>query len=150
MEEEKAHFSLVTIHPSFVYGHNIMQTSAAQVASGTNGLLWSFIMTGAGPAARLGCVHVRDVAEAHVKALSPSITGSTSYLLIIKPTVKDIVDILEREYPSLPFKLTAETKGTAALADAGKAKRELGIKFRGIEEIVREVVDQQLGFAKAG
>lgn len=150
MEEEKPHFSLITIHPSFVYGHNIMQTSAAQVASGTNGLLWNFIMNGAGPAASLSCVHVRDVAEAHVKALSPSITASTSYLLIIKPALKDIVDVLEREYPSLPFKLTRETKVAVSLADAGKATRELGIKFRGIQEIVREIVDQQLGFAKAG
>ncbi|KAI9727206.1 MAG: hypothetical protein M1834_008466 [Cirrosporium novae-zelandiae] len=146
MEKEKPHFSLVTIHPSFIYGHNILQLTAEELKGSTNGMLFGAIMTGI-PTGSLSYVHVRDVAEAHVKALNPNIKNGSKYLLSgPKVSWKDIVDILQKKYPKVNWKLKADTPGASWPTDTTKAEMELGMKWRSLEEIVSEVMDQQLGF----
>lgn len=67
-------FDIVTIHPSLVRGPDLLQSSPAEVG-GSNGVLFGAVMTGEvvpDPSA-LTLVHVKDVAEAHIKALNPSV-----------------------------------------------------------------------------
>ena len=60
MEKEKPGFALVTIHPSLVYGKNLIQQSAKDLEGSTNGLLFSSIMNGAMSDGALLSVYVGD------------------------------------------------------------------------------------------
>lgn len=66
MKENKPDFSLVTIHPTFVLGHSLVQKSAADIG-GINALFWSTLQAEK-PQFPPMVVDVRDVADAHLKA----------------------------------------------------------------------------------
>lgn len=92
-------------------------------------------------------VHVDDVAEAHLCALRPDITGPRSYLLSGETcSWMDVNRFARERYPLVPFQLkpedTAETGGYRV--GSSKAEAELGIRFKGMEEQVADVVEQQL------
>lgn len=123
-----------------------MQSSAGEI--GSNGVLWKPIMTGVSGPSPAG-VHIQDVAEAHIKALSPSIPDGSKYLLVGKKTTwKEVAEILHRDYPNLGAKVTAEAGEGYMPFDASKAEQELGMNWRSWEEMIHEVTDQQLGFFK--
>ncbi|KAJ5309401.1 uncharacterized protein N7443_001862 [Penicillium atrosanguineum] len=142
----KPHYALVTIHPSFVFGQNLVQTSAEQISSSSNGLLWGTIMTGT-PSGSVTGVHIQDVAEAHVKALNPEIADGSKYLISgNKATWGDVAHIVKKHYPNLGAKISADIEGSSSPTDTTKAEKDLKIEWRSLEQMVREVVDQQLGF----
>ncbi|KAJ4380278.1 hypothetical protein N0V86_004589 [Didymella sp. IMI 355093] len=60
-------FAIVTLHPSFVFGRNVAQTTP-DALDGTNAMLWGSL-TSRKPLIPMASVDVRDVAAAHVKAL---------------------------------------------------------------------------------
>ncbi|KAJ5769774.1 uncharacterized protein N7511_001825 [Penicillium nucicola] len=141
----KPHYALVTLHPVFVWGHNLVQTSAEQVLSGSNGLLWSLMMRN-NPSGS-GGVHVQDVAEVHVKVLDPKIPDGSKYLLAapIDP-VPEFASIAKRLYPDSGAQVTEDIRIAWQPLDTTKAETELGIKWRSHEMMIKEVMDQQLGF----
>lgn len=144
----KPHYSLVSIHPSYVFGHNLLQSSSGDIASGSNGVLWGPIMSGVLTSSLAG-VHVQDVAEAHVKALNPNIPDGAKYLLAgTKTTWKEIARVVHRDYPNAGAKISPEAEGGTFPFDASKAEQELGIKWRSWEQMIHEVMDQQLGLIK--
>lgn len=123
-----------------------MQSSAGDI--GSNGVLWKPIMTVASGPPPAG-VHIQDVAEAHIKALDPSIPDGAKYLLVGKKTTwKEVAEILHRDYPNVSTKVTAEAGEGYMPFDASKAERELGMNWRSWEEMIHELMDQQLGFIK--
>ncbi|CAG7987006.1 unnamed protein product [Penicillium salamii] len=141
----KPHYALVTLHPAFVYGHNLVQTSADGVYTGSNANLWTLIMQDK-PSSLTG-VHIQDVAEAQVKALDPHIVDGSKYLLAgPKATVADIASIVQKHYPSSGALINEKSRGISMPTDTTKAETELGIQWRSYEQIVREVMDQQLAF----
>ncbi|OGE55284.1 hypothetical protein PENARI_c004G04769 [Penicillium arizonense] len=141
----KPHYALVTLHPAFVFGHNLMQTSAEEVATGSNGLLWSLVMQG-NPAGSNG-VHIQDVAEAHIKVLDPEIPDGSKYLLAgPMATGSEIASIVKKLYPDSGAKITEDIQLSPMPVDTAKAEAELGIQWRSWEAMVKEVMDQQLGF----
>lgn len=147
---QKPHFSLVTIHPTFVYGHNILQTTAEEITSGTNGILYNTIMNGvSGPT--VNCVDVVDVADAHIKSLDFDVVKGNDMFITsaAAPTSADTVTILQKYYPDAGWKLKAETETIAWPVNTTKAEKVLGMKWRSYEQTVKEVMDQQLGFLKA-
>jgi nucleoside-diphosphate-sugar epimerase len=140
---ENPSFSLVTIHPAFVYGRNPLQTTAKEL-SGTNG---GFFLTIAGgkPLVAITAVHIDDVAEAHVKALGDNIPDGSSYLLAgKKATWKDVATIVKKEYPHLEFKISDEIPGESWPVNTTKAETELGMQWRSLEQMTRDVIDQQI------
>jgi nucleoside-diphosphate-sugar epimerase len=142
----KPQYALVTLHPAFVYGHNLVQTSADEISGGSNGNLWSLIMKGS-PGAPTTGVHIQDVAEAHIKALDPKIVDGSKYLLAgPKKTEAEISRIIHELYPNSGALINEDTHGTAFPTDTTKAETELGIQWRSFEKMVCEVMDQQLGF----
>lgn len=149
-DTEKPHYSLVTIHPAFVFGHNLVQDSAEEVQTGSNGILWGSVMGGV-PLGGITGVHIQDVAEAHIKALNPAIKDGSKYLLSAAQTTwKNVAQIALKAYPNVGAKITEDVEGTrSSPTDTIKAETELGIQWRSWEEIVRSVMDQQLGFLQA-
>jgi len=149
MEKEKPNFELFTIHPSLVYGHNLIQQSAKELEGSSNGLLFGSIMSGAFNDAALFSVYVGDVADAHIKCLDDSVTKGTKYLVSGTPyTWKDVVEILEKNYPGLPHKLDKESKPIVKSGDTTRVEKDLGIKWTAPEKMIKEVLDQQLAFLK--
>ena len=147
VETEKPNFALVTLHPSFVYGHNLIQTSAKELEGSTNGLLFSSIMQGPSSGGVLLSVYVGDVADAHIKALSPSVKSGSKYLLSGKDyTWKEVLDVLEKHYPNVPHKVTVDGPPNSKNVDTSKAEKELGIKWTATETIITEVMNQQLAY----
>lgn len=143
----KPHYSLVSTHPFFVFGHNLVQTSSDD-GIGSNGVLWKPIMTGILGAMSAG-VHIQDVAEAHVKALDPKIPDGSKYLLAGKQSDwKGVAQIVHRDYPNLGAKISVEAEGGLLPFDASKAEKDLGMNWRSWEQMIHEVVDQQLALAK--
>ncbi|KAJ5979539.1 hypothetical protein N7501_002881 [Penicillium viridicatum] len=146
---EKPQYSLVTLHPSFVFGHNPVQSSAEGVQTGSNGILWGSVMGGV-PVAGITGVHIQDVAQAHIKALDPKIKDGSKYLISGPPTSwNEIARIVHTAYPNVGAKIAEQTEGGSLPVDTTKAELELGMHWQPWEEIVRSVMDQQLGFLKA-
>ncbi|KAJ5115479.1 hypothetical protein NUU61_001238 [Penicillium alfredii] len=145
-QTSKPHYSLVVIHPASVHGYNPVQTSAEGIKTSTNNFLWKPIMEGA-PATLLIAVHIQDVAEAHVKALDPKIADGSKYLLGGKvASWKDVAHIVGKEYPQAGAKITQDVQNISIPFNTSKAETELGMQWRPLEEMVREVMDQQLEF----
>ncbi|KAJ5138256.1 NAD-dependent epimerase/dehydratase [Penicillium bovifimosum] len=140
----KPHYALVTLHPAFVFGHNNVQTSAD--VTGTNSLLWNFIMKG-DPTVNIGGVHVQDVADAQIKALDAKIVDGSKYLLAgPKMTGANVAPIVKKFYPDSGALVTEDIQGGGFPTDTTKAETELGMQWRSVETLVRDVMDQQLGF----
>ncbi|KAJ5365476.1 NAD-dependent epimerase/dehydratase [Penicillium concentricum] len=142
----KPQYAVVTLHPAFVYGHNLVQNSADGVKTGSNSGLWDLIMKADATRNTVG-VHVQDVAEAHIKALDPKIADGSKYLLAgPKTTAPEIARIVQRLYPDSGALISEDCQSASFPFDATKAETELGIQWRSFEAMVRDLMDQQLGF----
>ncbi|TVY40843.1 putative uncharacterized oxidoreductase [Lachnellula occidentalis] len=131
MSTQAPPFTLVTLHPSCVVGHHLLQTHSSQLAHSTNSFLYTSIMTGI-PAPKLNCVHVLDVADAH-RGGGRRRDGADPGEVVSGCGVED--------------QGGGETDAWAV--DTGKAERELGMEWRSYEMMVREVMEQQLGLLEA-
>lgn len=150
MSTQNPKFTLVVIHPTLVFGHNILQTQSSELAGCTNAYLFGPIMTGI-VAPTTNCVHILDVAEAHLRALDEGrVKGNTSFLISgAAPLSDETVGILEKYYPDAGWKIRRGGVKNVWDVDTGKAEGELGMEWRGYEQMLREVMDQQLGLLKA-
>ncbi|KAJ5895995.1 uncharacterized protein N7473_005394 [Penicillium subrubescens] len=143
-------FDIVTIHPSLVCGPDVLQSSPAEVGV-SNGVLFGAVMTGEvvpDPSA-LTFVHINDVAEAHVKALKPNVLAGR-YLVSSPGGVRwsDVVAILEKKFPGEDWKLKKEAEGQGWDVNTTKAEKRLGLKPRGLDQIVGDTVEFQLRLLK--
>jgi nucleoside-diphosphate-sugar epimerase len=144
------HFEIATIHPAYVFGRSLVQEIAQDLA-GTNKLLFSSLMSEKPAFGRFVGVHVDDVAETHVKALTHvitagagAVTGVQSYLLAARGrSWQEVYDFVKSRYPDLAIGLMPEDSPYFNV-DASKATRELGIHFKDMEKQVGDMLDQQL------
>ncbi|OJZ85560.1 hypothetical protein ASPFODRAFT_218851 [Aspergillus luchuensis CBS 106.47] len=125
VQQRNPPFDLTTFHPSWVYGRNPVQEPHDD-PSGSCGALVLTLLSSAKPinGQFLG-VHVDDVAAAH----------------------KEVSEFVRQQYPSVAWKLIPEDWMNYAV-DSSRAEKELGLKFKSMEDQVRDTVDQQLEFGK--
>ncbi|PIG82175.1 reductase [Aspergillus arachidicola] len=136
-------FDIITLHPVFVYGRSLVQETADQL-SGSCGTLFQSLFSETPSFPQFNGVHVDDVADAHVKVLDDGVKGFRSYLLAAETrSWGDVRRFLEGRYPGVEFGLKSGGDEVGYRVDAGRAERELGIVFRGLESMVGDVVDQQ-------
>ena len=135
----------MTIHPSFIFGRNYLQRSAADL-SGTNGMLWGSLLSPA-PIVPPHGVHVLDVADAHVRSLNPSIpTGSKFFISAPQFDWGEVATFVKEKYPKAPIKVEAVPQNQW-LIDTSRAEKQLGFTpFRSWQQFVGDVVEQQLEF----
>ena len=144
MSTNKPKFALVTLHPSWVFGPSLLQPTAHEL-SGTNSLLWTSLNSENAVVPSAG-VHVLDVAEAHVKCLGNAIgEGSRFFLSAPSFAWSDALDFVKREYPNHPWKLRPKEE-KLWIVDTSRAESVLGMNWRSMEDMVRDVVEQQLLF----
>jgi nucleoside-diphosphate-sugar epimerase len=151
LRDEKPTYKIITFHPCFVIGESLIQTSLSNMDA-INGYLWqSFALKE--PLVPSAFVDVKQCAEAHVKVLQalPKLTTGREYVLA-SPVKgwKSLVKYLKDEFPDVevnigcgPFPLKDEWE-----LDSEPARRELGIVWKDVNEIVREMLMQQLEFKR--
>ncbi|KAB2102290.1 hypothetical protein AG0111_0g9444 [Alternaria gaisen] len=141
---KKPRFSVVTLHPVFVFGPSLLQTTADEL-SGTNAMLFGSLYSEEPLFAPFRGVHVLDVADAHVRALSLTESPVSSYLLSAKDRPwEEVLDFANKEFPTAGFKVKPKA-GDRWFVDTTRAQADLGLSsWREMEVQVKDVVDQQL------
>lgn len=163
MMKAQSRWDLVTVNPSFVLGPGISPkaTSASfdivrQMGDGNMKMGTADF--------RIGCVDVRDLAEAHYRAgytpeangrniISAENTGFMDLANHLRPNFGDKFPIPKKTLPKWLVVLMAPSAGMTRreaklnvghdwIADNSKAKRELGITYRPIKESINEMFQQ--------
>jgi nucleoside-diphosphate-sugar epimerase len=148
VDAQRPSFDVVTLHPVLVFGRSLIQDNAADL-DGSNGMLFQTLVSEQPEQPFMNQylgVHVLDVADAHVKALDEKIKGFESYLLAAeRRTWAEVETFVKKELPEFPlgWKNVPETAKSYTV-DAGKARRELGMEFKGMERQVGDLVRQQM------
>ncbi|OJD31163.1 nad dependent epimerase dehydratase family protein [Diplodia corticola] len=146
--QQKPHYAIVSLHPTFIFGHHILQTSSEDM-SGSRAMLWASLK---GPDQRipiLNHVHVTDVAQAHIKALDPRVTGYQKFILSAEPGFPDWEEVLQfvkQEYPNEQWS-NAPSPGKRNI-NVSKAERVLGMDWIGWRQQVIDTVEPQLELIK--
>jgi nucleoside-diphosphate-sugar epimerase len=144
ISDKKPNYSIVTIHPVFVFGENLSQTTAEELG-GTNAAFFGSLYSKEPIFTAYRGVHVLDVAEAHIRALSLDDAPIASFLMASKGrSWKEVLDFANSEFPEAGFQ-TESRSGDLWSVDTTRAEAHLGFaKWREMEEQVRDVVQQQL------
>ncbi|KAJ5152011.1 NAD-dependent epimerase/dehydratase [Penicillium capsulatum] len=143
-ETAQPHYSLITLHPTCVYGHNLVQESPADVWAYTNRHMWEVIMDKC-PVSWFGGVHIQDVVDAHLRVLERDIPDGSKYLLA-GPSIssKEVKQVMEKLYPHVETSFGEISEHRTLPTDASKAERELGIQWKPLEDMISGIMDQQL------
>ncbi|KAK4185368.1 hypothetical protein QBC35DRAFT_503805 [Podospora australis] len=147
VEQHKPHFSVVTVHPTFVLGRDLTQRDAAS-PNGLNAYLLKSLTNppGGNPVVPASMVDVRDVSQVVLRSLGVDLNKEelvTEYLVDGNPTSYDeVVAFVKRKYPEIDVKLEGPFKRPFT-SDTSRTEKELGIQWHGMEEIVSRVLDQQ-------
>lgn len=149
VEQNKPHFAVITLHPVFVFGRNLLQTSADEL-SGTNAALFGGLYSDEPTFKHLQGVHVDDVAEAHIRALSLADKPVSSFLLAAKDrSWQEVLDFANKKWPEAGFK-TEVGKGDRWIVETARAEKELGFgEWKEMEVQVTDVVEQQFALRGA-
>ncbi|KAK3332370.1 hypothetical protein B0T19DRAFT_415469 [Cercophora scortea] len=153
MQTHKPHFTLITLHPTFVLGHNLSQTTPTP--SGINAWLLHSLASGK-PIVPAAFVDVRDVSLAHLRSLDAPVDPAAPLTEMLLPgpatTWPEIARFVKEKYPALVNTLDVEAKyNTPFKADSARTERDLGITWRGAEEYLSSLVEQQVQLrARAG
>lgn len=148
MEQRKPHFSLVTLHPSFVLGHSLIQTSASDIG-GINALFWASLQQDEKPSIPSIFVDVRDVAAAHVRSADVALEQGGVREFIIsgrEATWEQVVTFIRAKYPQVQVAWTPPF-GDVAKVDVSRAEKSLGMEWKSVEEVIGSLVGQQLQFS---
>jgi nucleoside-diphosphate-sugar epimerase len=144
VEAKKPHYAVVTLHPVYVFGRNLLQTIAEEI-SGTNKMLFHSFLSEEPLFAPYRGVHIDDVAAAHIRALSlPNTTPISSFLLSAKArTWEEVIQFVQEKFPEQGF-MTKPKSGDLLVVETEKAGRELGFEeWKEMEVQVCDVVEQQ-------
>ncbi|KAL4973129.1 NAD dependent epimerase/dehydratase [Aspergillus desertorum] len=161
---EKPAFDVVHLAPGHVFGNELVDDprellgagskriilrAVVESGSGSESSLQMQTQTAPAPAPEPGVtVHLDDVAEAHVRALNPSIPGNRLYILRsggeMGTRLDECFEIVARWFPEAVERRVLRGKGSLPSSvfrvDAQESAKALGMEFRGFEEQVRDVV----------
>ncbi|EMD96758.1 hypothetical protein COCC4DRAFT_142011 [Bipolaris maydis ATCC 48331] len=142
VKEKKPNYTLITLHPTYVMGHDLTQETAEGLG-GINSLLWASLGSEK-PLLGTSWIHVQDVADAHVKALEANVEHGKEFLLSGPSFAwEDAIQYIWNKYPDLGVKLVPPFEGKWTV-DVTGAETILGLKWRPKELILDEVIGQQL------
>ncbi len=146
IKQNNPHYILITLHPTFVLGDSLVQETATDI-DGVNGWFWQSLFSEK-PLISTSWVHVRDVADAHIKALEVEVESGKEFLLAaLAFPWEDAINFIKSHYPSLNVKLEPPFEGEWNI-DASAAEQILGLKWRSKEATIKDVIDQQLSFGE--
>ena len=151
VDEEKPSFSVSTICPPYVLGPIVQQVSGPDAI---NTSVSSFYPIAKGdiqekdlPGPLGNYVDVREVADAHAKALVTPKAGGERYIVSAGPFSKaDLTKSLNKAVPSLKLPeakadVAEEAYKKAQVFSGKKATEQLGIQYRSIDETVKDMYE---------
>lgn len=152
VSNEHPQFSITTICPPMIYGplgHAVddiskLNTSTADFYRLMNGSSQEVPST-----AFFAFVDVRDVAEAHFRAYGSEKAAGQRYLTAGGSyTYQEMTEILREKFPSLVDRIPKSQEGfvdsDAYKVSTKKAESELGIQFRGLEQVTVDTAESLL------
>lgn len=159
MEDHKPNFDLVHVLPAYVQGKNEPVTTAQGLLdrSSSNTTLLQYVLGGQSDApAPLDLVHVEDVAKVHVAALdSAKVNNGERLIANYQPGIKDFSEIdpivgnlFPAEVKSGLLPLGGKQAGRGQNYDASIARDRLGVKFQGVDEMVKSLFGQYVELKK--
>lgn len=144
---------MITLHPSFVFGPNLLQTGA-QGIDGTNAMLWASL-TAQKPIIPMSAVDVRDVAAAHVRAVDVQLSTdagaeAVEEFILCAGTEEGwtwgrVGEFVGAGFPGVGVMLEGPFE-VPPNVDARKAEGVLGMRWRGMEDTIGAFLEQQLAF----
>ncbi|KIW16563.1 hypothetical protein PV08_03751 [Exophiala spinifera] len=142
LAQEKPHFSIINVMPSFVIGKNELATTPEAVNSGSNSRALGPILGNANAVALPGAVcHIDDVSFVHIAALDPKVDGNQNFGVNWRSSSfqwDDALEIVRKLFPEEVsrgiFPLGGSQSTGLAEFDASKTEDILGIKFKNFEE----------------
>lgn len=140
-------YSIITLHPSFVFGANLLQTSP-EALDGTNAMLWSSL-TSPQPLIPMSAVDVRDVAAAHIRALEVKAEDGEVEEFIVCASEKEgwtwdrVAEFVKQKYEFVGVKVEGPFEQPPSV-DTSKAERVLGFGWRTMEDTVGDFLDHQV------
>ncbi|OCK76200.1 NAD(P)-binding protein [Lepidopterella palustris CBS 459.81] len=163
IETEKPNFDLVVLNPPMIYGPLRHSVPKIEDLNESTMRIWNLFLkpentpkTEMPPNGLHLYVDVRDIAKAHLLAMTTPSAGNTRFLVTAGTvTSQQIADILRSE---LPETLSRTPKGvpgsnglpeTAFTADASPAEKVLGMRWTPMKETFAELGKQLLEIEKA-
>lgn len=148
-------FKLSVINPAVVWGSQLFAEDCKGVLNASCNLINQVVRSAPDTPLRpvhSECIHVKDVAKAHLLAFQRENTiGKRLALINDKWSTQDIADIINQEFPQLRGKIPKGDPGTGAFAtnsfstiDSSKTKEILGFEWRPLRECVVDTVGQIL------
>ncbi|KAF1983686.1 NAD(P)-binding protein [Aulographum hederae CBS 113979] len=159
VSSEKPNFDIATINPPFVFGPVVHYLNSLDALNTSNQRIGAMVTGSCGktiPPVGTGIwVDVRDVAEAHVKAMEVGEAGGKRFFITegFYDNV-EMVEVIKKHFPDLAEKLPTEVGEGAELPkeifkiDNSRGKEILGLKYRGFEECIRDTVESVKPFLK--
>ena len=144
--EKRPHFTIVTLMPGYVFGANVLISTAEKAVSGSNALVLGIALGMKPPGTRPFFVtHLDDLARSQILALDEDkIVGTKSFILGSSiGAYDDVNEILKRRFPGAVEKgilpLGGSVAGTYQQIDEGESLSVFG-PLKSFEEQVVSVV----------
>ncbi|KAF2680269.1 3-beta hydroxysteroid dehydrogenase/isomerase family protein-like protein [Lentithecium fluviatile CBS 122367] len=160
-KRESVNWDLVSLNPPMVYGPLAHKPKSLSDLNESTARLWNLFLKEKNPEGALPpngvhlYVDVRDIARAHVLAMDAPSAGNQRFITTADPVdSQKIADIMRAEVPGAAERVPKGEPGTNTLpadaygADASKAERILGLKWRPVEETFANSARQLLEFEK--
>jgi nucleoside-diphosphate-sugar epimerase len=142
IQTQKPHYSILTLHPTFIMGRSLIQTTPEGLDA-VNGL---FVMSLGmeQPLLPPYMVHIDDVAHATLAAATAKIPEEeTEFLLSVpKTSWENVVKYVKEKHSAWPVKLQGPFPEYVGV-DGSRAEKILGVRYHSVEEIIDSVLDQQ-------
>ncbi|KAL0937943.1 3-beta hydroxysteroid dehydrogenase [Colletotrichum truncatum] len=155
IKEHQPAFDLISIMPAWILGHEEFAKTTKSLLEGSNSVLLG-LLTGRKSSTTIntGCISVTDVADAHISALSPSVSGGQSFLLsrhiVFEEARKLAKQYFLDAFVSGVFNEDGVQPTVSIPTDASEGEKLLGRTYVSEEEIVREVATQYVQLAMTG
>ncbi|KAK9471510.1 uncharacterized protein V1510DRAFT_420119 [Dipodascopsis tothii] len=154
IEREKPNFTLTTINPPLVWGPMLHEADLSSLNT-SNNMVYNMI-SGATPEVPVGgqtsYVDVRNVAAAHVRALTtPAAVNQRYFVVGGKYTNSQVIGLIGELFPAIKDKLPKCPPGVLPAGldaefgvDGSKATRDMGIEYVPLEKSLTDLVTQLL------
>jgi nucleoside-diphosphate-sugar epimerase len=148
---ETPHFSIINVMPTFTIGRKGLGQSMMDYLTSTNAFVLAPLLGFPLPhpfVTPASVCHIDDVAAVHVAALDPKIEGNRNFGISnnINEDIKfdDAKEIVKDRFPEAVekgvFTLTGSAPNTKLPFDATKTEEVFGMKFKGFDEAVVDMV----------
>ncbi|EHK19437.1 uncharacterized protein TRIVIDRAFT_156331 [Trichoderma virens Gv29-8] len=146
IKKENPKFTVVSVHPSQVFGPSLVQKSASEL-SGVNFLMWMTLQSDGPPMTPYLMVDVRDVSLALARIIDADVPSGTE-LPITGPlyTWKQYASFIKSKYRTLAIKFAPQEEPTMIM-DRDITDKYLKVDWTPMEDTISAFVDQQIALS---